>query len=319
MCLTLAYAASLGGAATPIGTGPNVIAISMFDELLGVHVDFGQWMAIAVPTTLALLVVTISITHRRFPAPVAEVSQLRAEIRKQLEQLGTMSAAEWKVVVVFALAICGWLGPSLVKLALGAQHPSLGWARTHLDEGVVAIVATGCLFFMRGSTDERGDVHRLLAPDDVQQVDWGTLLLLGGGMALGSLTFSTGLAAAIGEGIVDLTGDLARHPLGLAAAASLLVLFLTEVTSNTATVSMMLPVLLGVAAASGVDPLPTGIAVTLAGSFAFMLPVSTPPNAIAYGTKMIRIDDMIRTGFKLDLVGYVVLLLAAAFLIPAVI
>ena len=132
------------------------------------------------------------------------------------------------------------------------------------------------------------------------------------------MTFETGLAEAIGRGVLDIAGPLATSTWGLAAAASLLVIFLTEVTSNTATTSMMLPVIIGVAQVTGSDPTIAAVVVTLAASFAFMLPVSTPPNAIAYGTRLIRLDTMIRIGFRLDLLGYVVLMVMGLSIVPLV-
>ena len=178
----------------------------------------------------------------------------------------------------------------------------------------MAIVCASAMFIARGN----GKDERVLDGEAFQQMDWSTLLLLGGGLALGRLTGDTGLAHAIGAGVVDLAGPIASHPLGLMAAAALLVVFLTEVTSNSATTAMMLPVIIGVAQASGFDPVPTAVVVTMAASYAFMLPVSTPPNAMAYGTRMLRISTMMRLGFKLDWLGYAVLMVIGAVVVPLV-
>lgn len=321
MCLTLAYSASLGGAATPIGTGPNVIAIGMLQTEVGVHLDFVRWMSFALPTVSVMLVLTLALALRRFPSPVARIEGLTEEVDRQLRELGPVSKGERRVVAVFALAIAGWLTPSILRLALGDDHPAAAWAMSSLDEGIVAIVCAASLFAIpsgeRASTPARTRLP-LLTWDDAQNIDWGTLFLLGGGLALGKLTFATGLADVIGRAVLDFAGPIAQHPLGLTAAATLLVIFLTELTSNTATTSMMLPVLIGIAQAGALDPVSTAISVTLAASFAFMLPVSTPPNAMAYGTRLVRIDMMVRFGFWLDWIGFALLVAVAAFLLPLV-
>jgi solute carrier family 13 (sodium-dependent dicarboxylate transporter), member 2/3/5 len=319
MCLTLAYAASIGGTATPIGTGPNVIALGMIEDRLGIRFDFLQWMSFALPTAIVMFVVVVALAVRRFAPPMRRIDRLKAEVDRQLEALGPISPGERRAVAVFALAVVGWLLPSVLKIGLGTDHPWTTLAKSSLDEGVVAIVCASLLFALPSGAEpqRRGDTApRLLGWQDAQNIDWGTLFLLGGGLALGRMTFDTGLADAIGRGLLDVSGPIAAHPAGLMAVSVLLVIFLTEVTSNTATTSMMLPVLIGLASAGGMDPIPTAIAVTLAASFAFMLPVSTPPNAMAYGTRMIRLDTMLSFGLRLDLLGYVLLLLAGLLVLP---
>jgi sodium-dependent dicarboxylate transporter 2/3/5 len=275
-------------------------------------------MSFALPAALVMVGLMLLVAVRRFRAPVARVEGLTTEVERQLAELGPLSRGEIGACAVFGLAIFGWLLPSVFRLTWGAEDVWSTWAHGYLHEGVVAIVAAALLFAIpSGRTDDDdGEGNRLLGWREAQAIDWGTLMLLGGGLALGDLTSQTGLADAIGHGIMDLAGSIVHHPLGLTAAAAVLVVFLTEVTSNTATISMMLPVLIGVARAGGVDPIPTAIAVTLAGSMAFMLPVATPPNAMAYGTRMIRIDMMIRTGVRLNLIGFAVLMLLVIGLLP---
>jgi solute carrier family 13 (sodium-dependent dicarboxylate transporter), member 2/3/5 len=319
MCLTLAYAASIGGTATPIGTGPNVIALGMIEARMNVRFDFLQWMSFALPIATAMFLLVVVLAVRRFPPPMRRIDRLKDEVDRQLAALGSMSRGERRAVAVFALAVVGWLLPSILQIALGPDHAWASAARRGLDEGVVAIVCASLLFALpSGARPEHrgGPAPRLLGWQDAQNIDWGTLFLLGGGLALGRMTFDTGLADAIGRGLLDVAGPISTHPAGLMAVSVLLVVFLTEVTSNTATTSMMLPVLIGLALAGGIDPVPTAITVTLAASFAFMLPVSTPPNAMAYGTRLIRLDTMLGFGIRLDLLGYVLLMLAGLFVLP---
>lgn len=316
MCLTLAYAASLGGSATPIGTGPNVMAVGMIEDA-GTRIDFLQWMSFGVPTALAMTTLVVLGAQRLFPSPVKEVEGLMVEVRRQLDELGPITPAELRTLAVFGLAVLGWLTPSLVKIAFGATDPWTAWANDHLSEGVVAMVCACLLFFLPAGGESKSG-ERVIEWEDAQNVDWGTVFLLGGGLALGRMTFDTGLAEAVGRTILEAAGPLAQSQLGLTAAAVLLVIFLTEVTSNTATTSMMLPVIIGVAKVKGFDATATAVAVTLAASYAFMLPVSTPPNAMAYGTRMVRLDAMVRFGVRLDLLGFVVLMAAVLGVLPIV-
>lgn len=317
MCLALAYACSLGGSATPVGTAPNVIAMGMLKDQTGAAIDFATWMSFGVPTAAVMTVLMLWLTARAFPAPMKRVEGLTAEVARQLAELGPVRPGERRVLAVFGLTVVGWLLPAITRLALGAEHPLATWADASLDEGVVAIVGASLLFMLPdGTRDEAGERRRLLEWQTAQDIDWGTLFLLGGGFALGKLTFHTGLAEAIGRGVLELSGPLAQHPAGLLAAATLLVILLTEVTSNTATTSMMLPVLIGIAQASGFEATTTAVSVTLAASYAFMLPVGTPPNAMAYGTRLVRLDSMVRLGLRLDLVGFVVLVAVGLGLLP---
>ncbi len=314
LLLTLTYAASLGGIATPIGTAPNVIALDQLERRAGVDLDFFQWMSFGLPVGLVMLAIVLAYAARRFPAPVARLDRLTEDVERQLAALGPLSTGERRAAGVFLLAVAGWLTPSVLKVILGADHWVAGWADRGLQEGVVAILAGVLLSIIPGGL-RRGEP--VLPWSKAMQLDWSTLYLLGGGLALGGLMFDTGLAEAIAEGFLAVAGPIAGSPFGLLATSTFLVLWLTEITSNVSTTSMMVPVLIAIAQAGGIDPLPTTICVTLAASFAFMMPVSTPPNAIAYGTGLIKIQSMMRFGVVLDLLGYLVLLACGALLLPA--
>ena len=314
MCLTLAYAASVGGIATPIGTAPNVIAIDLLAQSGYPRFDFFQWMSFALPLSLVFLLIVLAVTTRWFKPPAQKIEGLGEEVRRQLAELGPLQAGERRVAVVFLIAVAGWLAPSLLKLTLGVEHDLTQWARGSLHEGVVAILCASTLFALPSGKNRKP----LLVWEDAKHIDWGTLLLLGGGIALGKMMVETGLADYVGRGVIASVGDWAKTPLGLTVATTTLVIFMTEITSNTATITMMLPVILGIAKTSGLDPTPTALCVTIAGSLAFMLPVSTPPNAIAYGTGRIRIDQMVRVGLRLDLLCLVTLLAIGAVVLPSI-
>jgi sodium-dependent dicarboxylate transporter 2/3/5 len=313
MALALAYACSLGGMATPIGTAPNVITLDLLERHAAISLDFFEWMSFALPTGIACLVGLLAWIRVRYPPPLQQIDGLMATVEAQLRSLGPMKRGERRALLVFGLAVVGWLLPSVLSLSLGEDHPVAAWASDGLDEGIVAILAATILFILPSGRDDRRPV---LPWEDAVRIDWGTLYLLGGGLALGKMMFDTGLAASLARGALNLAGPLADSPIGLLALATLLMTYLTEIASNTATTSMMIPVLLAVALELGIDPLPMALCVTMAASNAFMLPVSTPPNAIVYGGGHVRLGEMIRTGFALDLLGFVVIVACGALLLP---
>jgi len=313
MLLGLTYAASLGGIATPVGTAPNVIALGMLESQMHLRIDFFQWMSFALPTSAVTLGVVLLYAAWRFPSPIARLGALADNVEAELARLGPMSAGERRAAAVFMLAVVGWLTPAVLKLSLGPAHAWTAWANGGLDEGVVALLC-GVLLCLLPSG--KGDGKPVLAWERAMQLDWSTLLLLGGGLSLGKLMFETGLAKAMAGGALAAVGPLAESPMGLLFFSTALVLVLTEITSNVATTSMMVPVLIAIAQAGGHDPLPMVLCVTMAASFAFMLPVSTPPNAIAYGTGKIRIGSMMRFGVLLDVAGLFIIFACGALLLP---
>lgn len=320
LLIVLAYAATLGGTTTPIGTAPNMIAIRELSARTDLQLDFLQWMAFAFPIGLLALVGMLALALRRFRAPVDRVEGLTDHVRRDLEALGPIRSGERRVLMVFALAIAGWLTPAVLRLTLGDDAGLTQWARAGLGEGIVAIIAASFLFLIpQGPGTDGIDEHLprpLLTWPEATQIDWGTLFLLGGGFALSSLAFDTGLAAAIADSVLGDGQSLPGGGVLLLVLSTVLVIYLTEVASNTATTNMMLPVIIPIALHAGISPVPVTLTVALAASFAFMLPVSTPPNAIAYGTGRIRIGTMVRFGAGLDVGGLALMLLAGLAFLP---
>ena len=338
MLITLAYAASIGGICTPIGTAPNMIALGHLEEFVDVRIDFLQWMSFAVPIGVVALIVMLTLARLHWPPAIERVEGLTASVRRELDALGPITPGERRAVGVFGIAIVGWLSPAILRLTLGQDAPSSVWAERALQESVVALLAASLLFVIpSGDADARnresssvrsggtevadrgrgdgGHWQPLLTWKRASSIDWGTLFLLGGGLALGELTVDTGLAQAIGDQI-GARLDSGTPPLVLILVLTALALYLTELVSNTAITNMMLPVVVPLAVRAGLDPVPVTLAVTLAASFAFMLPVSTPPNAIAYGTGLVRIPTMVRFGARLDLLSLVLLVAVGAWVLP---
>lgn len=316
MVLCLAYAATLGGVCTPVGTAPNLIAIGSLEKSVGVEIDFLQWMQFGVPVGLAALALLLALAWVRWPPAIERVEGLTDSVRSELQRLGPTSPAERRTVAIFAVAVGGWLVPSCLRLIAGAESQAATWAKQALPEGVVALLAAALLFVVPGGG--AGDRREpLMKWSDAVRIDWGTVLLMGGGLALGNLAIETGLADAIGREVDAWMGD---EPVefALLVVVAALVLYLTELVSNTATTNMMVPVVIPIAARAGFDPVPVVLTATLAASFAFMLPVSTPPNAIVYGSGLVRMRAMIRFGFVMDLLGLLLLIAAGWWLLPAV-
>ncbi len=320
MLITLACAASLGGVCTPVGTAPNMIAIAQIEEAVAVHFDFLRWMAVAVPVALPALFALLLLARRRWPPALEHVPGLSESVSRELDELGLATSAERRSVFCFAVAIFGWLTPSLLRIALSEEAAATSWARRAMPEGVVAVLA-GTLLFILPSGAKKQDSQfagsaRVLEWRQAADIDWGTVLLLGGGLALGNLAVHTGLADALGASVSAYLGD-EPSSFALIAVVTVLVVYMTELVSNTATVNMLLPVIIPVAVGSGADPVPVVLTASFAASFAFMLPVSTPPNAVVYGTGLIQLPTMLRFGARLNLVGIALLVAAGCLVIPA--
>ncbi|KIG15406.1 anion transporter [Enhygromyxa salina] len=318
MLITLACAASIGGLCTPIGTAANMIAVAELDHFVGIRIDFLQWMTYAVPVSVVSLLAMLVLARRRWPPALDYVEGLTDSVQRELDALGPMSCAERRAVCVFGVALIGWLAPSLLRLSLGEDALATAWAQRALPEGVVAMIAATLLFVIPAEPRTRdGDRPALMTWTRAATIDWGTVFLLGGGLALGGLATDTGLARAIGTAVDAWLGESAP-PLLVLLVVTALVIYMTELVSNTATVSMLLPIIIPLGVQAGGDPVALVLTATFAASFAFMLPVSTPPNAIAYGTGLVRLPTMVSFGARLNLVGLLVLIAAGAWLLPAI-
>jgi sodium-dependent dicarboxylate transporter 2/3/5 len=262
-------------------------------------------MVIATPTALVMLALLVAWLRFALPPDVG-TPRGGAELAAERAALGALSRRERNVLAVFALTVAGWMGPGLLAVALGPDDPLARSAARVLPEPVVAVLGAGLLFALPVDWGAR---RFTLEWREAARIDWGTLLLFGGGLALGGAMFRSGLAAAMGESLVAWTGS--ESVVALTFLFAWVALALTETTSNTATVTMVAPLAIASAQAAGVSPIPPALAVALASSMAFMLPVSTPPNAIVYGSGCVPITAMVRNGFALDL--------AAALVVPGMV
>lgn len=287
--LSVAYACSIGGLGTPVGSPPNLIALRFLREA-GVEFTFLDWVALGLPAAFVMVLVIFIAFQKRFPASDASILGVRLD--------APMTRGEKVTLAAFLFAVVGWMGPGILK-ALDAPH-SAAIAKA-LPGGGVALLAATILFAFRDGKDG----ERVLPWSDAARIDWGIIMLFGGGISLGTQMFDSGLAAYLSRSFVELTG--VTHLWVLTALVTFFTLFFTETCSNTATANMLAPLVLGIATELKLPPTPLVLAVGLAASCAFMLPIATGPNAIVYGTGRVTMGDMMRTGFWLNLAAGVII------------
>ena len=310
LMLMIAFAASIGGLATPVGTPPNVIGIGFIRSLLGVEIPFFQWALVGVPVVLVLYVLLYLYLRAVAPAGMATLPGSTELIRAERARLGPWTRGQRSVAIAFGVTVLLWVAPGIAALAAGEGSAAYQLLTRRMPEGVAAITGALLLFVLPG------DEGRAITWDEAMRIDWGVVLLYGGGFALGVLSFETGLADAIGRGfagLIPLEGGV-----GLLVVSVTMAVLLSETTSNTASANMVVPVVISIARAAGVDPLEPALGATMAASLGFMLPVSTPCNAIVYGSGYIPLGRMIRWGLMLDLAGIVVIVALVRLLAPLV-
>lgn len=315
--LMAAYAPSLGGLATPVGTAPNLIGLRLLQEGTGTRIPFAQWCAVFAPLALLMtllcagyfeLLARFQAGKRRTAAAAAPSGTAAAETLEMPvtatrggEARRPWSRAEKTLVPVYLLVVALWITPGILQAtSLGNTDWLMQWSN-RLPETTVPLLGGLALFLLPSGKGR----ERILDIGVLRRLDWSTLLLFGGGLSLGGLMLETGLARALGAFLFH---AMPIHgPTGIVLASVLLGILVSEVTSNTASASLIVPIVLALAQAAGVDPLQPALAATAACSFGFMLPVSTPPNALVYATGRVRIGAMIRHGVLLDLTGIVVI------------
>lgn len=312
--LGIAYAASIGGIATPIGTPPNATLLGFLEVTYGMKVSFFRWMLVGTPLVIVFLpIIWLLLTRVICPVRLPDIPGGRALIKGELRALGPMTRGEWTVLSVFLVTVALWMFRGFAVQALTAEDGSRSPALQLLagiDDAGVAILAAVALFALPVNIKTRTFA---LNWDTAKSIPWGILLLFGGGLSLAAAVKASGLDRAIGLSVEQL-GGLPGPLIVLAVAA--IVIFLTELTSNTATAAIFVAILAGVAIGIEMDPLLLAVPAAVAASCAFMMPVATPPNAIVYSTGRITIGQMAKAGFALNLIG---ILLVTALTYTAVI
>jgi sodium-dependent dicarboxylate transporter 2/3/5 len=302
LLLAVAYGATIGGMTTLVGTLPNAMLAAFMLESYGTTINFADWMMVGVPLAIVILpIIWIVLTRWVFDVSFKTSGEGRAELRRLRDELGNIRTPEIRIAIVAAVMIAAWVGRPL-----WIQLPGLA----ALDDTIIAIAGAVAMFVIpSGDKDD----PLLLRWEYAERLPWGVILLFGGGLSLANAFIVTGLAEWIG---VELQGIGTLPLIVIVMSVAALIIFLTELTSNTATVATFLPVAGAVAIQSGYDPIVLAVPVTLAASCAFMLPVATPPNAIVFGSGLLTIPKMMRAGFAINIVGILVVTMAAMILAP---
>lgn len=304
MMLMLAYAASIGGIVTPVGSPPNLIAIGQLEKLTGITIGFFTWVQVTLPIFIAMFFVLwlmLRILHPAGAGLTRHSHDIEGFLARQREALGGWTPGQVSTAVAFAVAVILWIVPGVAQALFGGQARDVKFLNEYFPESIVALLASCLLFFLPGEKGERA-----LNWEEASKIDWGIILLFGGGLSLGALMFSTGVAKALGEYAASLFGPGA----GLWALTGLAIaigIVLSETTSNTSSATMLCPVVIALADAMGVSPVAPTLGACLGASMGFMLPVSTPPNAIVYGSGLVPLPAMLRAGIIFDLLGFLVI------------
>jgi sodium-dependent dicarboxylate transporter 2/3/5 len=311
LMLGIAYAASIGGVATLIGTPPNIVMASMMNKMYGIDIGFARWMLLGVPLSAVTLAVSwILLTRLLFPARDLDLGRVRELLQREVRDLGPMALPEKLIVAVGSVAACGWISRGfLAESAFVRNHwPKFGM----VQDSTIGIACALALFAIPVSIEKR---EFLLDWKTAVKIPWGVVVLFGGGLALASGFSETGLADYLAGKLQGLQGMSLLLFVGIVVLATV---FMTEITSNTATATLLVPIMGSAAIAMGIHPYATIVAACLAASFAFMLPVATPPNAVVFGSGCLTIRQMARAGIWLNIAGTIIITVFVIWLLPAV-
>tara|TARA_B000000437_G_C11649335_1_gene306917 strand:- start:78 stop:1139 length:1062 start_codon:yes stop_codon:yes gene_type:complete len=300
LMLAIAYSASIGGMATLIGTPPNLVLAGVVKTSYNIEINFLQWMSFGLPVSILLLFICWKyLTSVAYNFKNDSFESGGEEIDKQINSLGEMSYEEKSVLTVFILTALAWITQSFF---IKNYVPNI-------DDTIIAIIAAVILFIL----PSKNGSEKLLSWSDAVKLPWGILLLFGGGMALAKGFDTSGLAIWIGN---QMTFFSAIPLIIILLTLIAMVNFLTEITSNLATTAMLLPVLVALADTIDINAFYLLVGATVAASCAFMLPVATPPNAVVFGSKILKIGDMIKKGFWMNLVSILILTAAIYWFLP---
>ena len=302
MMLAIAYASNFGGIATIIGTPPNVAYVTYISKKYQYDISFFDWIIVAMPVAILLLIVLFFVLTIIFPNHLKKNHVFEDMITNDLKALGPMSKPEKRVLLIFTLTALLWITRSLInQLHL-----------IKLDDNMIAIFGA-VLMFIVPSGNKHKPHERILVWNDTTKMAWGILLLFGGGITLAAALEKSGIIQLIGNG---LSGNAGSSLFWMILIVSVVSIFLSEVMSNVAQVIVFAPVVTIIAELMGINPFLLGIPMTLAASCASMLPMGTPPNAIVFSSGYIKISDMIKAGFIMNLVSILLIVLTTYFIVP---
>lgn len=307
LMLVITYSITVGGLLLPIGSPPNLIGRDLVENATNEPITFLEWFLMAFPIVAAMFVAVIVVVLTLNRPEVKNVPGVEDFVAAEKARLGPMSRGERNTLLAFAVAVVGWTLPGVVALFAGDDSAVYADVSSVLDEGVVAVLAAGLLFVLPVSWPER---RFTLSWNEAARIDWGTVLLFGSGIAFGSLMSRTGLAKKIGEGLSDALN--VSSEITITILVVVIAVLISETTSNTASAAIVVPIGIFLAQAVGVDPAVPGLAAVFGANYGFMLPVSTPPNAIVYSSGYLPITRMIKAGAVFDVIGAVLCVVGVA-------
>ncbi len=306
LMLVIAYASNLGGIATIIGTPPNVAYVGFIKDKLHHSIDFFDWMKLCMPLSIALLLMLYMLTTRfLYPNEMEESEATATYIKVEINKLGKMSRTEWRVLLIFLLTAFLWITQAIWNKLFQLK----------LDDTIIALIGALLLFATPSGVKKEGEqsFESILVWRDTKKMAWGILILFGGGLALAKGLEETGLIQLLGDILAQIApGNLFL----LMLLITTLSVFISEVMSNVAQVIIFSPVVTSLAVSLNINPLLLGIPMCLGASCAGMLPMGTPPNAIAFSSGQIALKDMLKTGFLMNVISIFFITLACYFLLP---
>ena len=300
LMLVITYGITVGGLLLPIGSPPNLIGRELLEEETGEPITFFEWFVMALPIVVVMFVAVILITVLFNRPEVKQVSGVEEYVAEERRKLGKLTRGEKNTLFVLAFALIGWFLPGLVGLFAGDDSTAYTEVSEASNEGIVAILAAAALFVLPIDWARR---KFTLNWNQATQIDWGTVILFGGGLVLGTLLSETGLASVFGESISDSLGVSTLF--GVTVVIVVISVLVSETTSNTASAAIMVPIAISIAAASDLNPTIPALAAIFGANYGFMLPVSTPPNAIVYSSGLLPITRMLKAGLVFDIIGAV--------------
>ena len=310
LMLMLAYGASVGGLLTPVGSPPNLIGRGLIEEATNERISFAEWMAAALPICAAMFVVLCVVLLLLNRPEVKRLEGVKEYVAAERSKMGALSRKEKNTLIAFGVAVTLWIAPGIVAIIAGDESKIYEDVTNRLDEGIVAVLAASLLFILPNNWEKR---EFTITWNEAKNIDWGTILLFGSGIVFGAMLQDTGLAETIGKSGADTFG--VDSELSITIFAVILAILISETTSNTASASVVVPIVIPVAMAAGVDPFVPALAATFAASFGFMLPVSTPQNAIVYGSGLVPITQMVRNGFVFDVLGAILIIIGIPIMV----
>jgi sodium-dependent dicarboxylate transporter 2/3/5 len=302
--LAIAYASNFGGISTIIGTPPNVAFVAFIEKKYHYTFQFVDWMLICTPIA-ALLLITLYLVMTKwlYPNKLKSDASTKTVIRQKIDELGPMKIAEKRVLIIFAVTALLWITKDILNTIPFVK----------LDDTIIAIIGATALFISPSGMKENSS--RILEWKDTNRMAWGILLLFGGGIALAGALEKAGLIESLGKWIASFGGS---GGLILIVMVTVMSIFISELMSNIAQVIVFSPVIAGIADAMGMNPLVLGLPMTLAASCASMMPMGTPPNAIVFASGHIKLNQMVKTGFVMNIISVILITLFCYYIVPLI-